>query len=226
MVDFEKLIFLPLDMPRSPDISKELDEIYEKGIDNKNFVEDEYRVSPSIILMSPEGEWLPIAKKIPDFVEWTEDFLFPWSQRSQLVVITTKPNHSMAPHIDCAPPKFANNIQHKFRHVIRGNTNSLRYLKKDSNEFVPSTDQPYIISGRWPHDMKNDYEEVKYTLCLGAPWEPNLQDPRYKNMLEKSYEKYKDKYMSYDGWKLPNNFKELFNTKRYEVPEDITLNGL
>ena len=227
MVNFEKLIFLPLDMPPPPDISTELDVVYHKGIDNVNFVEDSYRVSPSIILMTPDGEWMPLAKDIPDFVEWAESSLFPWTQRSQLVVITTPPKKSMAPHIDCSPVKFTTDMQHKFRYVIRGNTSTLRYLKKNSAELVPDTDRPYIISGRWPHDMKNDYHKVKYTLCLGAPWEPSLKDKRYVEMLERSYYKFKDKYVSYEGWSLPTNFREMFNQERYgEVSDEITLNDL
>lgn len=210
-------------MPNPPDISDELDKIYNVGIDENNFVTDTYRVSPSILLMSPDGQWLSTSENIPEFKQWAEEFLFPWTKRSQVVVITTPPGKSMAPHIDCSPKAFTT-IQHKFRCVIRGNIPTLRWLHKDGHTFIPDVDKPYIISGRWPHDMTNTHDKVKYTLCLGAPWEANLEDKKYHDMLIKSYNKYKDYYLSYENWNLPNNWKDLFNKEKYDtsdLPDDF-----
>lgn len=210
---FENLISLPLDIPAPPDISDVLDTVTEMITDN-------YRVSPSIILMTPQGEWQPIAKEIPEFVQWAEDHLFPWSQRSQMVVITTPAGKAMAPHIDCSPQRF-NTLQHKFRYVFRGNVTDLRWM--ESEQFVNNnhTDKPYIISGKWPHDMINTYDKTKYTLCLGAPWEASLDDPKYVEMLDRSYKKYGDKMMSFERWQLPPNWRELFNQERYGIPHDL-----
>lgn len=227
MPDFSKLIFLPLDMSPPPDISKTLDEIHNKGIDEKNMVTDSYRVSPSIILMTKQGHWLPgIEDKIPEFVKWAETQLFSWAARSQMVVITTPSGSSMAPHIDCSPQMFTNTWQHKFRCVIRGNTDTLRYIKNDGYVFVPDCEnKPYIIKGSWPHDMHNDFPLTKYTLCLGAPWEPDINDIRYMDMLNRSYKKNKEQYLSYENWELPSNFRDLFNRERYgTVGEEVTLN--
>lgn len=216
-MNFKKLIYLPLDIQSPPDISNYLDTVEESS---PAFVEDNYRISPSIILMTPNGEWLDHTKNIPEFVDWAENVLFMHFPRSQMVVITTKKSNSMAPHIDCSPSKF-NTIQHKFRYVFRGNVEDLRWYNGTELVNTPSTNQPYIISGKWPHDMVNTYPNTKYTLCLGAPWEPSLDDSKYVNILEKSYEKYKHKYISYDGWSLPENWKELFNLNRYDFPNDL-----
>ena len=227
MPDFSKLIFLPLDMPSPPDISETLDEIHNEGIDEQNMVTDSYRVSPSIILMTKGGEWLPgIEDKIPEFVQWAETKLFSWADRSQMVVITTLSGSSMAPHIDCSPQMFTDTWQHKFRCVIRGNTDTLRYIKKDGYEFVPDCgNQPYVIKGSWPHDMHNNFPLTKYTLCLGAPWEPDIKNIGYMDMLNKSYKKNKEQYLSYDDWELPSNYRDLFNKERYgTVGKEVTLN--
>ena len=210
MVDFSKLLFLPLDIKTPPDISDFLDKI------NKNYyIEDTYRKSPSIMLMDPNGNWADIYKEIPKFVDWAENYLFSWFGKSQLVVIVTPPNESMTPHIDCSPKKFTT-WQHKFRHVFRGNTSSLRYITDNEYIRVPNIQVPYIISGKWPHDMVNDYNKTKYTLCLGAPWEPSNEDKIYLNLLERSYQKYKDLYLSFENLKLPKNYIDLFNKSRYQ----------
>jgi len=225
MKDFSKLIFLPLDMLPPPDISDTLDEYLEEGIDGYNMVEDTYRISPSIILMTPQGEWLPISKKIPEFVNWAEKELFSWTARSQLVVITTAPGKAMATHIDCSPHKFTNTWQHKFRYVIRGNTSDLKYIKDDGEAYVPTCENtPYIIKGSWPHTMHNTASQTKFTLCLGAPWEPNIDDQPYMEMLERSYKINSEKYISYDDWKLPDNFRDFFNEEMYgKVGTEIKL---
>jgi hypothetical protein len=213
MANFKSLISLPLDIPTPPDISDVLDSETEMSTDT-------YRVSPSILLMTPDGEWLPISKKMPDFVEWAESHLFPWTQRSQMVVITTPTGKAMAPHIDCSPERF-NTLQHKFRYVFRGNVTDLRWITADGYIKNPHTDKPYIISGKWPHDMINTHDKTKYTLCLGAPWEPNLDDEKYADTLQRSFEKYGEKLMTHDNWALPANWRELFNQEKYGIPIDL-----
>ena len=219
MTDFSKLIFLPLDMLPPPDISDILDIYLAEGIDEYHMVTDDYRISPSIILMSPDGEWLPISKQIPEFVDWAEKELFSWTGRSQMVVITTAPGKSMATHIDCSPHMFIDTWQHKFRYVIRGNTTDLKYITKAGYVYMPDSDTPYIIKGSWPHNMHNTATQTKFTLCLGSPWEPNIGDKSYMDMLERSYKVNNNKYISYNDWKLPNNFRDFFNEEKYDKPD-------
>ena len=215
MVDFSKLISLPLDMNAPPDISNVLDSVYDMIYDN-------YRDSTLIMLMLQNGEWEPVASRIPEFVEWAETELFTWTERSQMVVITTPTKKAMAPHIDCSPSKF-NTLQHKFRYVFRGNVTDLRWYESEKFVHNIDTDKPYIISGKWPHDMINTHNKTKYTLCLGAPWEASLDNPEYYEMLQKSYMKYSDKMMSFEDWNLPSNWRELFNQERYGIPHELNL---
>lgn len=210
MIDFSKLLFLPLDIETPPDISSFLD-----SLEKTYYIEDSYRISPSIMLMDPTGKWQDIYTEIPEFVEWAETNLFNWTGKSQLVVIVTPPKKAMAPHIDCSPKKF-NTWQHKFRHVFRGKTSSLRYITDEKYITVPDVEVPYVISGKWPHDMINDYDQTKYTLCLGAPWEPSKNDNQYMKLLTRSYEKYKEHYLSYENLNLPKNYANLFNKDRYQ----------
>lgn len=209
MIDFSKLLFLPLDMPSPPDISKFLDTL------NKNlYINDSYRKSPSIMLMDKNGKWIINDTELDEFKIWAEQFLFSWTGKSQLVVIVTPPYKSMSPHIDCAPFMF-HTWQHKFRYVFRGKTSTLRYITKDKFINVYDITVPYIISGKWPHDMYNNLNETKYTLCLGSPWEPGDHDKKYLEKLEESYRKNKDRYISSEGEELPDNFVDLFNKEKY-----------
>ena len=212
MIDLSKLVFLPLDMQPPPDISKYLDTLRR---DHESDISDDYRASPSILLMTREGEWFEHVDLIPKFKHWAETILFKDFPRSQMVVIVTQPSRSMEPHIDCSPKNF-HTLQHKFRYVFRGNVSDLRWLKSDGeSENTPQTDGPYVISGRWPHDMINSHPEVKYTLCLGAPWEPTMDDEQYVSVLERAYAKHSVNYLSSEGWGLPENWEELFNQKKY-----------
>lgn len=211
MHDFSRLLFLPLNMPAPPDISDRLDMLTQ---DDNNIILDSYRISPSIMLMNRNGVWHENANGLDDFKNWAETSLFPWTARSQIVVIITPAHKSMAPHIDCSPQMF-NTWQHKFRYVFRGRVDTLRYFMKNSDVTVHQTDKPYIISGKWPHDMHNNFNQTKYTLCLGAPWEATPDNKKYIDMLEKSYQKNKELYLSFDENDLPDNFVDFFDKKLY-----------
>ena len=44
-------------------------------------------------------------------------------------------------------------------------------------------------------------------------------------MLNRSYKKNKEQYISYEDWELPSNFRDLFNKERYGiVGKEVTLN--
>lgn len=217
-MDFNRLVFLPLDINPPPNISAYLDTLDRNT--HPAYSEDNYRISPSIILMTREGEWLDHMANVPEFVSWAEKELFQHFPRSQMVVIVTPPTKAMAPHIDCSPQMF-NTIQHKLRYVFRGNVTDLRWFNGNTLINTPHTDQPYVISGKWPHDMVNTHTSTKYTLCLGAPWEASLQDERYVAILEKSYKKYGDVALTYDNWDLPDNWRYLFNQEKYGIPHGL-----
>ena len=69
------------------------------------------------------------------------------------------------------------------------------------------------MSGKWPHAMLNEQNQRKYTLAIGAPWEPELNNIAYKKLLERSYEKYHDYYMGFDNYQLKDGWQDLFEDK-------------
>ena len=146
------------------------------------------------------------------YKEYLEEHIFPWSQRASVVIITTKPGDFNAPHIDCSPNKF-NTLQHKFRYVLQGNVSDLEFITKEKKLRVHEINQPFIISGKWPHTMLNTTNKRKYTLALGSPWEPTLVDEKYISLLKKSYNKFKDYYISINKLKLPDNYEDLYEEK-------------
>jgi hypothetical protein len=209
MTDFSKLQFLPIDMPNPPDVSSGLDTIPFEDMNT-----DEYRNCFHIPLMDREGNWLPASDKVPELVKWCEDHLFTWAKKSRVMVITTLPGKHNPPHIDCSPERF-HTWQHKFRFVLRGNVDDLSFITKKDNKPVPNVNKPYIMSGKWPHEMHNTYNGIKYTLALGAPWEPEEDDKEYIDILKRSYKKYKEYYMSFEEDELPENHNDLYERKYY-----------
>ena len=210
MMNIEKLLYLPLDLPSpSREVIEELDKIpYEE------MSIDHYRTCYHIPIMrgnktSMKYEWV---SHLTSLHEYLEEHIFPWSQRARVVIITTKPGDLNAPHIDCSPEKF-DTLQHKFRYVLQGNVSDLEFITKEKNLRVHEVDQPFIISGKWPHSMLNTTNKRKYTLALGSPWEPLVTDEIYTSVLNKSYDKFKDYYISYDNLSLPDNYDTLFEEK-------------
>lgn len=209
MIDFSKLQFLPIDIPNPPDVIAELDTIRFEEMNT-----DEYRNCFHIPLMDQNGNWLELSKKVPQLVEWAESFLFTWAKPSRIMIITTLSGNHNPPHIDCSPDKF-DTWQHKFRSVLRGNVGDLSFITNEGNKSIPNINKPYMMSGKWPHEMHNTYNGTKYTFALGAPWEPNFGDKEYMNMLRQSYDKYKDYYMSFEDCTLSDTYKTLYEKKYY-----------
>ena len=210
-----QLLYLPLDIPApSKEIIEELDKIsYEE------MSVDDYRTCYHIPITrgnknSMEYNWVPLTTHLTSLHEYLEEHIFPWSQRARVVIITTKAGDLNAPHIDCSPKNF-NTLQHKFRYVLQGNVSDLEFITKEKNLQVHEVNQPFIISGKWPHFMLNTTNKRKYTLALGSPWEPALTDKKYISLLERSYNKFKDYYISADNLNLPDNYKNLYEEKYY-----------
>jgi hypothetical protein len=204
MIDFSKLIYMPVDIPNPPDVSKFFD-----TIDYKDMLVDTYRTCYHIPIMDSNGILSDFAKECDEFVNWLEDHVFAWSRPARMRIITTPPGEKNAPHIDCSPKKFGT-LQHKFRYVFRGNISSLTFINNDQKVSIPSVDKCYLMDGSWPHEMINNTNDRKYTLTLGAPWEPQLDEEKYLQILKTSYNKYKEFYIGSDNWQLPENWKSLF----------------
>ena len=212
-MNIEKLLYLPLDLPApSREVIKELDKIpYEE------MSIDHYRTCYHIPITrgnkrSMKYNWVSLTEHLTSLHEYLEEHIFSWSQRARVVIITTKPGNLNAPHIDCSPENF-NTLQHKFRYVLQGNVSDLEFITKEKNLRVHEIDQPFIISGKWPHTMLNTTNKRKYTLALGSPWEPTLDDVDYMLLLKKSYDKFKNYYISVDNLNLPDNYEDLYEEK-------------
>ena len=202
----KSLLFLPLDIPNPPNIVKELDKI-----SYDDMTADEYRNCYHIPIMrynkkNNESKWV---YNFPKLKSYLEQYVFPWSQKSRVVIVTTKPKQKNPPHIDCSPDEF-NLLQHKFRFVFQGNTNDLKFLTNKVVVNIPKINKPFIMDGSWPHEMTNTTNERKYTLALGTPWQPKESDKDYMSLLERSYIKYKKNYISNKNLNLPKNYEELY----------------
>lgn len=209
---FEKLIFLPLDIPNPPNVCDFWD-----TLDDSELMQDDYRTCHHIPIMTGNGEWTDIGQATPELILWFEEHVFTWAERSRVMIIKTEPQKENAPHIDCSPEKFST-LQHKLRYVFQGKVSSLFFIH-DKGEVRPKEiDAPYMMSGRWPHAMHNDTNERKYTLALGSPWEPDPYDPKYAEVLERSYHKYNEYFISHEEWNLPSNWRTLFED-RYIVDD-------
>jgi hypothetical protein len=225
MIDFSKLLFLPLDIPPPPDVTRYFD-----IADNKDFLIDNYRNCRHLPIMTVNRKtgnynYTNVGKEIPELVNWLETHIFNWADRGDVVIITTQPNELNPLHIDCSPEKFAKTIQHKFRYVFRGRIDTLHFEHNDGIVTPNHIDLPFVMSGKWPHYMLNG-NNIKYTLALGAPWDPTLSDARYIQLLQRSYDLYKNYYKSFDSLLLKDGWFSLFEKGRgYEDQIKIYLNN-
>lgn len=214
-MDLSKLLYLPLDIENPPLDS--LDHL--NNLDFKKIYQDDYRDCYAVPLMYDfkpgKFTWTPFAFPYQTLREWFEDILFPLLGKSRIVIITTPEGGANVPHIDCDEYHFHNSLQHKFRYVMQGNIDDLYFMTDHGDIQMPGgVDKPFVMSGSWPHYMTNTYKGTKFTLAYGAPWDGSLEDPVYKNLLERSYVKYSEYYLSMK-YGLPENWDSLFQ-KEYD----------
>ena len=187
-------------------------------LDEKYWFWNEYRTCDLLALMTQTGGfnksagendskndffWTPF---VPDFIkEYFENNIFTWTKiKSRIMIIRTKAYQENKVHIDCSPKKF-HTIQHKFRIVVQGNTNSLYFQTKKGDIWSPSTQKPFIIDGSWPHGMVNNSPLPKYTIVLGAPWTSCDSYPGYNPLLFTNTDQ------------LPESYENLFDFKKYKL---------
>jgi hypothetical protein len=144
---------------------------------------DSYRTTNMLPLMTRSGksghdgsdnggkdefEWVDYTSK--EIRDWFEDIVFPWmGQRARIMALLTEPNFSNAEHIDCDENQVGT-MQHKFRYVVQGQTDTLYWITENGQVNAPAVDQPFLMDGGWPHGMHNSSNEFKLTLAVGAPW--------------------------------------------------------
>ena len=207
----DDLLYLPLDIENPP-----LDCLdYLNNLNLSEIFPDGYRNCYHVpVMYNPQDEfvWMPWAHQMPNLKQWCEDVLFKITKmRSRIMIITTPDDQKNPLHIDCSPEMFTT-PQHKFRYVLQGNVDDLVFVGKDKTATPKAVDKPFMMSGRWPHEMHNTSGDTKFTLALGAPWDCDPQDDDYISLLDRSHEKYSDYFLRAD-FELPDNWEDLFEEK-------------
>lgn len=206
---FDKLLYLPLDIENAPrDCLDKLNDV-----DFQKLIPDKFRNCWHVPIMEKNHEWMEMANEFPSLKQWSEDVLFPILGRSRISIITTLPGQTNPPHIDCSPKMFKT-LQHKFRYVLQGNVDDLVFLNNMEDEYLEKTvDKPFIMSGKWPHYMINSNNTIKFTFAFGAPWDGDLNNKTYTDLLQRSFDKYKDCYLSFENITLPLDYGKYYERK-------------
>jgi len=175
---------------------------------------DDYRFTQMFPLMTKSGDigangasnakngefnWTKMSELTPTIVEWCDNFVFPWiGMRTRIMALVTQPGVANYEHIDCNINEL-NTLQHKFRIVLQGKTDTLYWLTDKGKVPAPDTEHAFIINGGWPHGMINSGTEPKVTLALGAPWKGNDDYGADIEILQKNNE-----------FKMPKNIDHLW----------------
>ena len=212
-MNIDNLLYLPLDIENPP-----LDYLdYLNNLNVNEIYDDEYRNCYHVPIMhdpNKTGEliWMPWANEMPKLQQWCEDVLFKFQKmRSRIMIITTPNGQKNPPHIDCSPGMF-NTVQHKIRYVLQGNVDDLVFIGKDTTVKPKAIDKPFVMSGKWPHEMHNTSGNTKFTFASGSPWEVDPEDMDYVALLEQSRNKYPDHYLE-ANFDLPDDWENLFEKK-------------
>lgn len=210
----ENLLYCPLDMETPPtDFLDHLNNLKLEKLYTDNY-RNCYHVPIMYDTIPNKFSWMPFAFPYKSLREWLEDVLFPITGKSRVMIITTPPGVENPPHIDCSKDKFQNTLQHKFRYVLQGNIDDLVFMSKSGDvRCNQGPDTPFVMSGSWPHYMQNRSDTTKFTLALGAPWDGDLRNESYVNLVSNSYKKYKSYYQSFENLQLPENWEDLFEEK-------------
>lgn len=224
-----ELLYLPLDIPAPPKyffdrIINDIESQPGHPATVKRDVEythdhgffDPYRMSEIIHLCDRDGNFTDVVKKYQDNTDMEDWFyeLRKYFAPTRAAITVTFDGDTVPYHIDCSPNKFAT-LQHKVRYVVRSKkalTFGLSKNKEIQTPF-PWVDKPFVFSGKWPHTLKNDTGEHVFIFTMGAPWEASLNDQKYVELLERSYIKYKEFYMSTRDLLLPEKYFEYYEDK-------------
>lgn len=187
------LLFAQLDIP---DIDKDRAASEITSLGDRYSFWNAYRgmyMTPLMSKTEDEFVWTDFTPKC--ISDWFDDYVFPFiGMRSRIMVLHTPPGAYNLEHIDCERHEL-NTLQHKFRVVLQGQTDSLYFITKQGHVNPPKIDKPYIMDGGWPHGMHNYDNKEKLTLALGYPF---VGRHNYNDRV-----------------------KLLLNRNDYEMPEDL-----
>jgi hypothetical protein len=183
MIDYykgEDILFAELSLPL---LNKTVATEKILSIEEKFWFWDPYRGTNMLPLMTKDAKeqalgtnnyregdfaWTSYTPKI--IKDWFEYIVFPWmGTKTRIMALMTMPGISNNEHIDCIKPEVGT-LQHKFRVVLQGNTDTLYFKTSNNNLSVPNVRGAFIMDGGWPHGMINNGDQVKVTLAAGAPW--------------------------------------------------------
>lgn len=183
MKDTSNILFASVNLPI---LNKELAAEQLLKINSKLWFWNSYRATNMLPLMtknavggeegsnnSRNGEfgWLPYVPTV--ISQWFDNIVFPWMGcQTRIMALMTQPNFKNNEHIDCKLQEVGN-LQHKFRIVLTGNTDTLYFKTTEGDIKVTDINLPFIMDGGWPHGMFNYSDKVKITLAAGAPWNGN-----------------------------------------------------
>lgn len=218
------LAFLYLDLPKF-NTTASLIERLERIVDENSF-DDKFRNCRHIPIYVSDGntlenkttrQWSPVSDQLPEIRSYIEKYVQPWAgDLGRIVVICTLPKEANPTHIDCSRKNFANNtLEHKFRVVIRGQTDNLYFNGQEENYHINENllQHPFMMSGYWPHTMVNNDNTTKFTLAMGSPWDADDLNKEYKDLISDSYIKYKNSYISKKDMKMPKYIDNYFSKK-------------
>jgi len=196
---------------------------YYKMIKNNLWFWDSYRKVRMLPLYTPGSATTKIGSQNNknSVLDWTSyadentiDFfekkVFSWlDKKGRIILLKTPPNDSLATHIDCSRKSFGTR-QHKLRVVLQGEVNSLTFVTKNK-DLQPKNNHRnlFVMDGSWPHYMTNTFNDWKYTICLGSPWEGGDTE-EYIQIIKKS-----EDIIELERSNLPKNYKQYF-----EDPEE------
>ncbi len=183
---------------------------------DKYWFDDPYRSNQVLPLRNQTGEfgfkknenhpnkglvyqWTPAA--FPEVILYFEEHVFPWTtSQCRVAILRTRAHAKNEIHIDCAPEKMGT-IQHKFRLVLQGRSDTLFFVTASGIVRAPRVESPFLIDGSWPHSMINNDDVDKYTLVLGAPWTSSTSYPKI------------DRFISKSGLAMDSEYKQYFDPK-------------
>ena len=152
-------------------------------LDIKHSFWDDYRYTRMFPLMTKNGStgqsgtsnrqegqfaWTEFTPQI--IIDWCETYVFPWiGMKTRVMALITEPGVANHEHIDCNPDEL-HTLQHKFRIVLQGKTDTLYWKTSNGDVAAPDIEEAFVMDGGWPHGMINSTGLPKVTLALGAPW--------------------------------------------------------
>ena len=216
--------FLYLDLPQFP-VTNSLIQRLEKIVQESSF-DDQFRNCRHIPIYVSAGkdirnnksigkEWSKESEQLPEIRNYIETHVKSWTNElGRIVVICTKAGESNPTHIDCSRKNFDKKmLEHKFRVVLRGQTDNLYFNGQDTNYHIKENiiNQPFVMSGYWPHSMNNNDSNMKFTLAMGAPWTAEEHNEKYDELLENSIKKFENSYISKLDMTMPVDIENYFS---------------